>query len=298
MYINVAYLEGMMERYLTPVDLEDRSVPLRVLCCGFYRVTDADPVIDTPRPNGRKDYQLLYFHAGQGRFSFRAEEDGGQCTTLVTAGQVVLFRPHDRQVYEYYPSDHTEVYWVHFTGSQVEEMLEQFGFGGKEQIYWGGVTLEYQNLFRKMIKELQLCRKGYETMLTHQLQALLILLSRNRHNPYATGTQAEQMVNDAQLYFNENYAKALSINDYAASVYVSSCWLIRSFRQYVGVTPLQYIINVRMSNARELLLNPALSISDVASSVGYDDPFYFSRLFKKCVGVSPREYRHAYNEKQ
>ncbi len=300
MYVNVAYLTGMIERYLTPVDYEDFSVPFKILCCGFYRVMDSDPVITTPRPEWRKDYQLFYFHAGQGHFSFHREDDDGdeKCPTVVNAGQVVLFRPHDRQVYEYYPSDHTEVYWIHFTGSEVETVLKQFDFAGEEHIYWSGVSLEYQNLFRKMIKELQLCRMGYETMLVHQFQVLLALLFRIRHNPYVTGSLVEQKINDAMLYFDENYVKPLKVNEYAASIYVSSCWFIRSFRNYTGVTPLQYIINVRMANARELLLNPALSVADVASLVGYDDPLYFSRLFKKSVGISPKEYRKSYDMKR
>ena len=156
MYINVAYLDNMLESYLTPVDYEDKTVPLKVLCCGFYRITEADSVVETARPNGRKDYQLLYFHSGRGHFSFDGEDAGRErCPVTVTSGQFVLFRPGDRQVYEYYSSDHTEVYWIHFTGNAVEGILEQFGFSGKEQIYWGGVSLEYQNLFRKMIKELQ-----------------------------------------------------------------------------------------------------------------------------------------------
>lgn len=299
MYINVAYLDNMLESYLTPVDYEDKTVPLKVLCCGFYRITEADSVVETARPNGRKDYQLLYFHSGRGHFSFDGEDAGRErCPVTVTSGQFVLFRPGDRQVYEYYSSDHTEVYWIHFTGNAVEGILEQFGFSGKEQIYWGGVFLEYQNLFRKMIKELQLCRKNYEAIIACQFQELLALAGRNRHNPYVAGGSMESIINEALVYFDENYAKPINVNAYAASVYTSPCWFIRSFRNYIGMTPLQYIINVRISNARELLLNPKFSISDVSRSVGYEDSLYFSRFFKKNVGISPKDYKKALQSRQ
>lgn len=300
MYINVAYLADMLESYLTPVNRADTSVPLRILCCGFYRVTDTDSVIETNRPNGRKDYQLLYFHAGKGHFSFEntsGSNPASKCPTTVNAGQFVLFRPGDRQVYEYYASDRTEVYWIHFTGYDVENILERFGFAEGSQIYWGGVSLDYQNLFRKMIKELQLCRKNYEEIIACQFQELLAVAGRNRHNPHMTGTPIQHVINDALVYFDENYASPVNVNEYAASVYVSPCWFIRSFRNYIGMTPLQYIIHVRMTNARELLLNPDFSVADVSRAVGYEDPLYFSRFFKKNVGISPREYKKALQRK-
>lgn len=311
MYINVAYLADMLESYLTPVDCADVTVPLKILCCGFYRVTDTDSVIETNRPNGRKDYQLLYFHSGKGHFSFSdtfsdktvpdkatsCADPAGSCSETVSAGQFVLFRPGDRQVYNYYASDRTEVYWIHFTGYDVENILERFGFSGEKQVYWGGVSLDYQNLFRKMIKELQLCRKNYEEIIACQFQELLAVAGRNRYNPHLTGTPIQHVINDALVYFDENYAAPINVNEYAASVFVSPCWFIRSFRNYIGMTPLQYIIHVRMTNAHELLLNPDFSIADVSRAVGYEDPLYFSRFFKKNVGISPREYKKALQRK-
>lgn len=294
MYVNVAYLKDMLESYLTPVDCADDTVPLKILCCGFYRIMPEDERILTERPGGRRDYQLLYFHNGQGHFSLKGTEGDGRfgysCNTLVTSGQMVLFRPGERQVYEYYHSDHTEVYWIHFTGNAVEKILSDHGFAKKEQIFWGGISIEYQSLFRRMIKELQLCKKGYESLLAILFQQLLLIIGRNRNNYNISGTAIEQEVNHALEYFNENYAMPIKIEEYAASRYLTPCWFIRGFRQYIGVTPLQYIISLRMMNARELL-NQSYSISEVARMVGYEDPLYFSRLFKRNVGMSPKDYR-------
>lgn len=299
MYINVAYLKDMLEGYLTPVDYADDTVPLKILCCGLYRVTPNDGRIFTNRPKGRKDYQLLYFRNGQGHFSLEGEDGvhgnaaGGACTTTVTAGQMVLFRPGDRQVYEYFASDRTEVYWVHFTGNSAEEILSDSGLEEDEQIFWCGTSMEYHDLWIKMINELRLCKDGYETLLAVLFRELLLFIRRSRSSPKIGGTATEQEVNNALRYFNEHYACPIKIEEYAASHYISACWLIRIFRQYTGFTPLQYIISLRMMNARELLLNPSYSISEVAAMVGYDDPLYFSRLFKRNVGVTPRDYRTA-----
>ena len=63
--------------------------------------------------------------------------------------------------------------------------------------------------------------------------------------------------------------------------------------EIMGVSPQQYLIDLRLRNARDLLISTDLSISEVARSVGYDDPLYFSRLYRKHYGLSPRESRHA-----
>ena len=96
----------------------------------------------------------------------------------------------------------------------------------------------------------------------------------------------------ATQFFNEHFTENISVEDYALSRHMSTCWFIRSFKRYNGVTPMQYIVNLRITNAKTLLRTTTYSVSEVAAVVGYENPLYFSRLFKKQTGLPPSEFRN------
>ena len=81
------------------------------------------------------------------------------------------------------------------------------------------------------------------------------------------------------------------MNDYAESLHISTNWFIRNFKLYMKISPAQYILSLRMVNAQSLLENTEYNIGEIAEIVGYDNPLYFSRVFKKEYGVSPAQYR-------
>ncbi len=72
---------------------------------------------------------------------------------------------------------------------------------------------------------------------------------------------------------------------------MSVSWFIRSFRHYMGMTPMQYITSIRINKARELLKNTDYSIQEISALSGYENPLYFSRIFHKQTGYSPSRYR-------
>lgn len=278
MYINSGYLHNSL------VDFMDKSKPLIVGSCGTYHLY-TKPKLPTHRPKGRNDYQMLYIAGGTGHFFIDGKEE------IVSAGHIILYRPKEPQQYVYYGTDQTEVYWVHFTGSDVKKLLALFGFSSSGHIFSVGHSTEYLRLFRNMILELQLCRPNYEEYLALQLQELLLLLGRKLGESKKLNAFTQTEIEEATQYFNENFNKNISIDEYAAARHMSTCWFIRSFRQHNGITPMQYILSVRIANAQHLLGTTTYNISEIAAIVGYDNPLYFSRLFHKQTGLSPSEYR-------
>ena len=278
MFIESAYWHN------SRVDVKDRKHPLFVTSCGNYRLIHRVK-LPTHRPRGRVDFQILYIAAGRAHFFFDGKEQ------IVPAGNMVLYRPKEEQRYYYYGADHTEVFWVHFTGRDVTNILRRYGLG-KEHVIHTGNSPEYKRLFREMIRELKECREDYEEALVLNLRMLFILLHRLEPGKKGVGSlhMAEEM-EQARRFFEKNYARTIGIEEYAAGRGMSVSWFIRNFRNHTGFTPAQYLLFLRISAAQTLLEQTGQNISEIAEAVGYDNQFYFSRLFRKQCGMSPREFR-------
>ncbi len=283
MYTNAAYLHGSF------MDLMNLSKPLIVTCCGYYRMHTM-PVFLTERPLGRSDYQLLYIASGKAHFFFHEKEH------VLSEGTMVLYHPGDSQKYFYYATDKTEVYWVHFTGSEAASLLSSCGFSATENVFYTGTAPDYPQLFRQIIRELQLCRPNYEEFLSLFLRHIFLMMNRYLKEGQKTGSDIRNEIERATHYFNEHYSTEINIEEYAKSRHFSTCWFIRNFKQIVKVTPMQYILSLRMMNAQNLLENTDYNITEIAEAVGYDNPLYFSRLFHKQTGLAPSAYRKLHKE--
>lgn len=285
MYMDSAYWKNKI------MDFKDKSHPLFVCSCGTYHLYTR-PKLPTHRPRGRLDYQILYIASGKARFYFDGIEQ------IVPAGNMVIYRPKEEQRYYYYGADHTEVYWLHFTGSNVKNILRKYGIADDVHVIHTGTSLEYKRIFLQIIQELKLCKDDYEELLVNYLQHLLILIHRcitsePKNKPHSLMYEMDAAVR----YFHENYNKPISIENYAAEHHMSVSWFIRNFKDYTNSTPTQYLLALRIQNAQTLLESTSYNVTEIAEIVGYDNPLYFSRIFKKQNGMSPSDFRKQLAEK-
>lgn len=277
MYSNTGYLHD------ADIEIEDTVHALSVTSCGVYRLV-RQPVMQTLRPEGRRDYQLLYICSGRAFFCL------GEERREVPAGHMVLYRPGERQQYYYYAKDNPEVYWIHFSGYDAPHMLDKTGFADTPVLPCG-MSFHYPELFRQIILELQLKRPCFEELLCACLQQIFEKVHRNQLEISAGRYRNMEEMEAAVHFFNESFTRDISIEQYARSRHMSVSWFIRSFRHYMGMTPMQYITAIRINTARELLKNTDYSIQEVSALSGYDNPLYFSRIFRRHTGYSPSRYR-------
>ena len=103
-------------------------------------------------------------------------------------------------------------------------------------------------------------------------------------------------VERALSYMSKHVREKLSSDDLADAMGLSEEYFIRLFRQHLGMSPFQYFTRLKIEAASAVLVDNHLTISDVATRFGFENPFHFTKVFKKCTGLSPRDYRKVFFE--
>lgn len=271
-----------------PEGNRSKEKPLVINSCGTYRL-DSQPKLLTCRPNGRIDYQLIYIASGTGYFYFDRDTP-----TRIASGNMVLYHPGEFQKYIYLEEDHPTVYWIHFAGSDINKLFRRHGIDPSVRTILAGTHSYYAQIFERIISELQLQQAYFEESASILFTQLIIAAARFSHECMLDNANISlEEVTRATTYFHEHYREDINIESYIAGSGLSVSSFFRKFKHYTGVTPLQYLINIRLSNAKKLLETTDHSVSEIASLTGYDNALYFSRLFHRHIGMSPRDYKRS-----
>lgn len=107
------------------------------------------------------------------------------------------------------------------------------------------------------------------------------------------GEHENELVARAQSYIQENYHKDLSLDEMSRHMDLSPYYFSKLFKEETGSNFVEYVTNLRIRKAKELLAGDGGSMKEICAAVGYSDPNYFSRIFKKNTGVTPTEYRES-----
>lgn len=163
----------------------------------------------------------------------------------------------------------------------------------------GELRQRFFKICSSMEAENAVCRQGRYFMLKSYLMQMILLVIREQCEPVkvakgysfeSAGKKyvVEQMVN----YFEDHYSEKISLDQIAENMYLSPFYISRIFKSETGDTPIRHLINIRLEKAKELLESgDQRSIQEVAASVGYEDVYHFSKLFKKHYGITPTQAR-------
>ena len=279
MYVYRGDLGNTVDAYI------DMSVPLLVTSVGNMRPRSAKRFYTT-RPEGREDYQLLYVADGCAYFDFYGRRQ------KVEKGYMVMYWPGESQYYEMYSNDQAEFFWVHFTGSDAERLLAEWGIPRGQNVFWVGTLSDCRWMFHQMIRELQTRHAHYDEVARMNLRHLFLLIHRHlTETDEESGADFHGEIIQALSWFERHWRENISIEDYAARNRITSCWFRQKFKAFTGVSPTQYLINLRMTNAMNLIENTDYNIVQIAEATGFDNPSYFRRQFRKHTGMSPSEYK-------
>lgn len=190
------------------------------------------------------------------------------------------------------------IYWVHFTGSVIEQFNTslninifkgpvEIGFNDKALEVWNNI---YQSLEMGYSIE-NLCNANF--CLYHLIAAFLF---PDKHIQIEK-TEQEDLINGTIMNMKASLEKKLTVEDMANRYHLSTSHFSSLFRKATGMPPIDYFIHLKMQRACQLLYANESKIKTIAIELGYEDPYYFSRLFKKYMGISPEQYKLSSNKR-
>ncbi len=234
---------------------------------------------DTYNCVGRDDYFIIY--VTDGIFNTKIED----VTYHLKKGSVILYPP--KYKYHYWGEPPSKYLCAHFTGSHAEKLLTDLGFSLEPYILESEFSPKIKSLFDKMIEQYMTNAPFLQYSLACLLEQILLTIAVGRAKDAGYRTLKESI-----KYIHANYAEKIQIPYLASLEGLSNSRYITLFSKEMGKTPSEYIVELRLSRACDFLLSTDMEINQIGSSVGYKDQYFFSKIFKKHMGISPQGYRN------
>lgn len=265
-----------MENYFFPIIEREKNLPFYITCIG-----ESDPQIEINRPEGYHCPQIILCSEGSGIL----QTEGNECP--VTAG-TAFFLPA-RTPHNYFQTDNVWItHYVSFSGYSSEIVLRQLGLteAGVYPVDLGVM----RSIFQRMINTLK-SDKYYGGFTASAIMYEYII----EFNRQIVGADSRYTSESASLtpvlnYIDMHYSEVIELETLCGLIQITPQYLCRLFRKRLGMRPLEYITQRRIQKAKVYLREGEKSIREIALEVGYTDPGYFSAVFKRSEGVSPRQY--------
>lgn len=237
--------------------------------------------------NGRvlREYSLMYLTQGAGAFRVK-----GSKPVPVTAGDILLIRPgvwHD-----YAPSPETgwQEYWTMFNGRRAETLMAQLKLPPRRPVMHYGLDESLRHSFTQMLDVAakappfsDIIHSGLMLQLAASILSRIQLLRDQ-------GDREESFVQQAKQRMAGSQGQSMDMRELAQNLGISYSHFRRVFKASTGIPPQHYLLDLRINQAKQLIEEGGSKLSEIARTLGFDDPFYFSRLFKQKTGVSPSQW--------
>ncbi|ANE51409.1 AraC family transcriptional regulator [Flavisolibacter tropicus] len=237
------------------------------------------------RKNGCEDYILLYSLAGKGNIEIGNERFELQ------PHQFIIIPPHRFHRYQANVSDPWTIYWIHFSSNQLEAFsrefkVEQF-FTPTDLCYNDKIVTTWKEMYSSLANGYAAESIGYANFCMYRFLSFFLFPKRKTSLP-KKACPFDQSIE----YMKANLEKRLTTQDIANHFKYSSSHYTALFKKKTGLSPIDYFIKMKIHYACQLLTQSDLKIKEVAEKIGYEDPYYFSRLFKLVMNKSPKDYRN------
>lgn len=242
----------------------------------------------TIRPSGLNNWVLNLTLSGRGRVN------GGAELFLAEEGDVLLIPPHVPHDYahEEKAGQWTHL-WMYFSPmSHWIPLLNWPPRGGGVL----GFPLKDPETLLKVRQAMDKCIEMFSSPHKNRLQFCAnsleeALLWCDTQNPFSSGSGSDERIRGAVSYMMQHFAEEMSADTLARQCMLSSSRFAHLFQETTGTSPLRYLESLRIWKAQEMLIGTSKSIKEISLEVGFQDPLYFSKVFRRNLGTGPRAFR-------
>jgi len=229
------------------------------------------------------EYAIVYITKGNGSFS-----SIGAGENKISQGDLFFIFPGQWHTYKPELKTGWDEYWVAFSGNYfkiIEDVVNK-----SHPIIHLGLNDELVKLFREMQNYAQTQRIGFQQVICGILMHIIGLIYTTSKDQTFEKKDA-QRVQQACIAMRENVYNKIKPEDIAESLNMSYSSFRKLFKQYTGLAPLQYILQLKLERIKELLLNTDMSMQDISTELGFESSDYFSFFFRSKTGINPLAYR-------
>lgn len=243
-------------------------------------------------PAARNHYIFHYVISGTG--TLMADNSAGETITYqVKSGQGFMLFPGQINTYIADKQLPWEYMWIEFDGLRIKEALSVTDLCKDMPIYHSHSKELREKLADEMLYIVNHPHESSFHLIGHLYLFMDYLLQSAKSTKLvSSGRMSDYYIKEAINYIEQNFQNNISIEDIATVCGINRSYLGKIFRNSIGRSPQEFLMNYRMVKATELLKLTSLSIADISSAVGYENQLHFSRAFKNIYGVSPREWRN------
>lgn len=263
------------------IHISDRShynLTLNIYNCGNQN-------LDIERQEKPDHYVLYFVNEGRGSVMMR------KAACKVEAGQgFVVFPGVETSIKSHY-KDTMNVTWVAFSGYLVDRYLSRANLSVYDPVFTDNPAGDAGRCFEALLTASTRFPNRYCKMMAQLYSIFGVLLDTVETEVRPSAATPEYYLVRALDFIDTNYYDNILVEDIAAAVGISKKSIAAVFTGLTGFAPKDYLIYYRLCKAVDLLRDQSLSIEMIASSVGYNDQFYFSKQFKKNVGMTPSQCR-------
>jgi AraC-like DNA-binding protein len=233
-----------------------------------------------------QEFQIIYITKGKGIF----ESDSCKQSS-VNAGTIIVLFPGEKHRYKPDSDTGWDEYWVGIKGEIIDNLLVNNFIKPEQPCIFIGFNEAVFNLFDGIIQKTRQETPGYQPMISGAVLHLIGTFNAISRQNLVENKEEEIIINKARLLFRENINNDYSPESAALELNVGYSRFRKLFKNYTGLSPGQYYIQLKIEKAKELLSSPEYSVKQIAVDLSFESNFYFSKVFREKTGLTPTEYR-------